>query len=74
MEVTEALAQLGGSADTRSLRVLVSRRKLRKAVDRGSVVRHRPGWYALPTLDAALSAARAAHGARSHLSAALHSR
>ena len=31
-----------------------------------------PGSYALPTLDAALSAVRAAHGARSHLSAALH--
>ena len=71
MEVTEALAQLGGSAELRSLE-LVSRRKLRKAVVRGQVVRHRPGSYALPTLDAALSAVRAAHGARSHLSAALH--
>jgi very-short-patch-repair endonuclease len=72
MEVTAALAQLGGSADARSLRELVSRRKLRKAVVRGTSYATVPGRMRCPTLDAAMSAVRAAHGARSHLSAALH--
>jgi len=71
MDVVEALAQLGGEASPRQVHKLTSRQALRKALETGRVVRVRQGLVALPALADGLSAARTAHGAQSHLSAAL---
>ena len=71
MDVVEALAQLGGEASPRQVHKLTSRHAFRKALEAGRVVRVRQGLVALPALTDGLSAARTAHGAQSHLSAAL---
>ncbi len=70
MEVVEALAWRGGVADAESLRRLTSRRRLRTALENGSVVRLSRGRYALPDADEAAMAAARLHGVASHLSAA----
>lgn len=71
MDVVEVLSQLGGEASPRQVHKLTSRHALRKALETGRVVRVRQGLVALPALTDGLSAARTAHGAQSHLSAAL---
>lgn len=72
MDPTEALRQIGSVATYAELTSLVSRRSLRTAVERGTVVRLRGGSYALPHTDDAYTAAARLGGTVSHLSAALH--
>jgi hypothetical protein len=70
--VVVALAQLGGTAPTVELRAITSRRAVRAALAGGCVLRVRRGTMALPILDETEATVQALHGARSHLSAALH--
>jgi len=71
VDVVEALAQLGGEASPKQVQALTSRTALRKAITAGRVVRIRQGLVGLPLLSVGADAARVAHGAQSHLSAAL---
>src|SRR5690349_706423 len=66
----EALAQLGGVAMTRELLERTTRRRLRTALDHGTIVRLTRDSYALPTAQDALRAAGRVSGVASHLSAA----
>jgi hypothetical protein len=72
VDVVEALAQMGGTAESATLRRLTSRRKQRAAIAEGRVLRPRPCLLVLPTLEADRMAALRIGGVRSHLSAALH--
>lgn len=72
MHPVRALEKLGGVADAASLRRLTGRRRLRKAVRHGQVVRDARGRYALPTADRALRAANRLTGVVSHRSAAAY--
>jgi len=49
MDATAALERLGGHADSRSLLRLTTRRRLRRAVKQGKVLRQARGRYLLPT-------------------------
>lgn len=49
MDATQALERLGGSAAARPLLRLTSRRRLRRAVKQGKVLRQSRGRYVLPT-------------------------
>lgn len=49
MDATAALERLGGNADARSLLRLTTRRRLRRAVKQGKVLRRSRGRYVLPT-------------------------
>ena len=70
MHPEEALAQLGGVATTRELLALTTRRRLRTALQHGTVLRLTRDSYALPTAQEALTAAGRVSGVASHLSAA----
>lgn len=70
MTPEQALARLGGVADTRTLRRFASKRQIRKAVARGLVVRDAPGRYSLPSTSEALRAAGRLSAVVSHVSAA----
>lgn len=48
MDVAQALERLGGVADAATLLAATSRRKVRKAVADGDIVRDGQGRYALP--------------------------
>lgn len=72
MHPVRALERLGGVADAATLRRLTGRRRLRKAVRHGQVVRDARGRYALPTADEALRAANRLTAVVSHLSAAAY--
>ena len=72
MHPVRALERLGGVADAATLRRLSSRRRLRKAVRHGQVIRDARGRYALPTADEALRAANRLTAVVSHLSAAAY--
>ena len=71
-DVEAALHRLGGVARRRQLVRTVSRRRLRRAVREGRVVRTGHGRYALPLTEAARVAASRLTGVASHTSAALH--
>ncbi|WP_433011554.1 hypothetical protein [Kribbella sp. CA-294648] len=71
-EVGEVLAQRGGSARFADLRVVVSARSIRNALQTGQIRRVAKGVYALPEAPDALTAARSQRGVVSHLSAAQH--
>jgi very-short-patch-repair endonuclease len=66
------MRQLGGVARWAQLRRRVSRRRLRRALADGRIVRTTHGRYALPLADAARVAAAGLTGTVSHTSAALH--
>jgi very-short-patch-repair endonuclease len=70
VEVVEALHRCGGAADLTTLSRLSSRRRLRRALANGTVVRVGTGRYALPTAHVALVAAHRVRGVISHRSAA----
>lgn len=70
-DVEEALLRLGGAAPTAALVEATSRHAVVIALRERRIVRARRGFYALPTLDPALAAARALTASVSHLSAAL---
>jgi very-short-patch-repair endonuclease len=70
MEVADAITWRGGVADLAFLRRVTSRRRLRTAVQNGTVVRVARGRYGLPDADEALREAARLHGVASHLSAA----
>lgn len=70
MHPTEALTRLGGCSDHATLLRVTSRKRLRRAVARGDVVRVGRGSYALPTADQGLTAAARLSGVVSHASAA----
>lgn len=70
MKVVPALVRLGGAADAATLFHLSSRKQVRTAVERGTVLRISRGWYALPSADPNRHAARELAGVASHLSAA----
>lgn len=72
MHPVRALERLGGASDAATLRRLTGRRRLRRAVRRGQVVRDARGRYALPTADEALRAANRLTAVVSHLSAAAY--
>jgi very-short-patch-repair endonuclease len=57
MDAVGALERLGGIASAHDLLELTTRRRLRKAVARGRVLRATRGRYCLPTADEALAAA-----------------
>jgi very-short-patch-repair endonuclease len=71
MQVTTALVRLGGVADRRSLRKLVTARQLAAAVESGVAVRLRRGLYAVADVDAAYAIQHRIGGVLSHESAAL---
>ena len=59
MNPVSALERLGGTSGTRALVRLTTRRRLRRAVARGLVLRTARGRYCLPTAtDAGLAASR----------------
>lgn len=70
MRADEALVRLGGVADGRTLRRLVSQGRIRSEVRRGDIVRVAHRCYALPNADAGARAAARLAGVASHLSAA----
>ena len=70
VQVTEAMARLGGVAGGRELRRLTSRRKVARAARRGEIVQEAHGKYALPTADEARRAAHRLSGVVSGRSAA----
>ena len=70
MDAPEALVRCGGTADHATLVRLSSRRRLRRAVAAGAVVRVARGRFALPTADEGLVAARRVNGVMSHRTAA----
>lgn len=70
MDVVEAMHRCGGVADHATVLRLCSRRKLRRAVNDGTVVRTARGRFALPTANVALVAAQRVGGVMSHRSAA----
>lgn len=72
MQIVDVLTRLGGVADARTLVELTSRGQLRRALERGEVVRLTRGGYALPTAERGLRAARSVSGVASHLSAAAY--
>lgn len=72
MDPVEALERLGGIAVARDLLLLTSRRQLRTAVERRTVLRVGHGRYALPAADQARRAAVLVGGYVTGLSAALH--
>jgi hypothetical protein len=69
--VVDALRRLGGVATRAELRPLVSKRRLRRAVDDGLVMRPRPGRYLLREVDAARAVAHELSAVVSFRSAAL---
>ncbi|MDP3969390.1 MAG: DUF559 domain-containing protein [Nocardioides sp.] len=71
MDPRDALAQLGGVAQSADLLRLTSRKRLRTALERGDVERLARGRYRLPDADRALARAARAGGVVSHLSAAV---
>jgi very-short-patch-repair endonuclease len=70
MEVAEALAWRGGVLEAALLYQLTSRRKVRTALDNGSVLRVARGRFALADADESRRAAARLSGVVSHLSAA----
>jgi very-short-patch-repair endonuclease len=73
VQVTEAMTRLGGVADARVLLRMTSRRKVRRAVRRGDVVRDARGKYALPGADESRRAAHRLSGVvTGHSAAAVH--
>lgn len=72
MDPVDALTRLGGIGGTADLLVLTSRKRLRRAVERGVVVHVSRGRYALPTADEARVVAREVGGHLRLLSAAAH--
>ncbi|MBM0125590.1 hypothetical protein [Pimelobacter simplex] len=72
MGPVEALERLGGVASAHDLLLLTSRRRLRTALDRRTILRAGHGRYALPAADQARRAAVLVGGYVMHLSAALH--
>ena len=71
MDVITIVSQLGGQARASTVRRLTSKRAVARALAESRVVRVRKGVLGLPQGTAGSAAARAAHGAQSHLSAAL---
>ncbi|NUQ32569.1 MAG: hypothetical protein HOP99_07110 [Dermatophilaceae bacterium] len=71
MEPVEAVRRLGGTATRAELRPLVTKRRLRQAVDEGQVLRPRVGRYVLPEVDAARAVAHELTAVVSLRSAAL---
>jgi very-short-patch-repair endonuclease len=72
VDVTAVLHAHGGSLRAGSLRELVGRRQLARAVAAGEVIRDARGAYSLPGQPARLAIASALRGVQSHLSAAEH--
>ena len=72
MDAAAALERLGGTADARRLLRLTTRRRVRRAVARGRVVRLSRGRYALPTAGDARLAASALTAVVCLRSAAAH--
>ncbi|WP_210649331.1 type IV toxin-antitoxin system AbiEi family antitoxin domain-containing protein [Nocardioides sp. SYSU D00065] len=72
MDPVAALARLGGIASTAQVLSLTTRKRLRRAVDEGRVVRVSRGRYALPTADEAKAVAREVGGHLRLLCAAAH--
>ena len=72
MDVTSALARLGGVSPLAPLVSATSRKKVRVAVARGDVVKVGRDRYALPGGSRAVASARRLDGHLSHLTAALH--
>ena len=70
MDAVTALHRCGGLADHATAVRLSSRRKVRRAVAAGDLIRVAHGRYALPTADVALTAAARVGGVVSHRSAA----
>ena len=70
MEVVEALTWRGGTVEAGVLHRLTSRRQVRTALRRGTIVRPTRGRFALPDADEARLAAARLSGVVSHLSAA----
>ncbi|NYG59828.1 very-short-patch-repair endonuclease [Nocardioides daedukensis] len=71
MDAQQALTQLGGIADSRALRRMVTHRKIKNAVRAGEITRLSRGRYTLPVVDEAWQAAARVNGVVSHLSAAM---
>ncbi|GAB3793935.1 hypothetical protein [Nocardioides ungokensis] len=72
LDAVEALTRLGGIAASGELLALTSRRRLNAAVEADEVIKLGRARFALPTADAARSAATRLGGVISHLSAAQH--
>lgn len=70
--MVEVIAHRGGSATFADLRLAVSARSIRNALEAGQVRRVAKGIYAMPESPAALTAARSQRGIVSHVSAAQH--
>jgi very-short-patch-repair endonuclease len=70
MDAVEAMHRCGGVADHATVVRLSTRRRLRRALAKGAVVRTARGRYALPTADVAAVAAQRVRGVVSHRSAA----
>jgi very-short-patch-repair endonuclease len=68
----EAITRLGGLADAPAVLELTSRKRLRRALSRGEVVRVRRGRYALPAATAGAEEAHRLGGVVALRSAALH--
>src|SRR3546814_13477625 len=71
MDAQQALTQLGGIADSRALRRMVTHRKIKNAVRTGEIIRLSRGRYTLPVVDEAWQAAARVNGVVPHLSAAM---
>lgn len=71
-DVEEVLAHRGGTASFADLRLAVSARSIRNALEAGRILRIARGLYAAPESPSALTAARSQRGIVSHLSAAQH--
>lgn len=71
LQIVDVLRAHGGTARWSQLKGKVSRRRLKRAVDDGSVVSDL-GTYSLPRIDYAARMARRLRGTRSHRSAAEH--
>lgn len=72
LKAVEALDRLGGIGPAGAVIAMSSRKKLRTAVAKGTIIRLGKNRYALPTSQAGLSAAVALRGHLSHLTAAAH--
>ncbi len=70
MDVGQALLEVGGITDARTLLTVCTRRELTAAVTAGQVVRVGRGRYALPGVDEHRRAAASLHGALHRVSAA----
>src|SRR3546814_11566798 len=69
MDAQQALTQLGGIADSRALRRMVTDRKIKNAVRTGEIIRLSRGRYTLPVVEEAWQAAARVNGVVSQLHA-----